>query len=259
MNPLVRPPIRAAIEVAAANGIEADRCEILQDGSTLVVRLTESLVARVVPLHPEIPPVPHEHLGYPMNFWRYVTAIADAPQPNDTGRTLWQCHDILRSFPGSLPKLAILSESLAILDERELFPAPVRELLRNHLQRSLQVLASFPHQPLHGDAHLGNLMNTTLGLLWTDWEDAFLGPVEWDIASAIWNAQILDEDHALVDQILEGYQVNGGRIDGEALRQSLIARAAVMTVWYPILYPNPDTGRRAKLERRIAWLTGMQE
>jgi hypothetical protein len=41
-------PIRAATETAAAHGMAADRCDILQDGHTLVLRLSESLVARVV-------------------------------------------------------------------------------------------------------------------------------------------------------------------------------------------------------------------
>ena len=41
-------PIRAATETAFAHGITPDRCDILQDGNTLVLRLTETLVARVV-------------------------------------------------------------------------------------------------------------------------------------------------------------------------------------------------------------------
>jgi hypothetical protein len=41
-------PIRAAREVAMAHGVMPDRCEILQNGSTLVLRLGESLVARVI-------------------------------------------------------------------------------------------------------------------------------------------------------------------------------------------------------------------
>lgn len=99
-------PIRAATETALAHGIKPDRCDILQDGNTLVLRLTETLVARVVqdvdgprqgtawfarenaiaqhltqqgapviPLHPDLPPGPHEHLGYPLNFWQFVTRI----------------------------------------------------------------------------------------------------------------------------------------------------------------------------------------
>jgi hypothetical protein len=97
-------------------------------------------------------------------------------------------------------------------------------------------------------------MNTTRGLLWTDWEDTFSGPIEWDVASIIWNAQILDEDHDTVQAICDAYISAGGTIDAQALHHCLIARAAVMTAWYPILYPNPNAERQAKLQRRIDWL-----
>lgn len=278
-------PIRAATETAIAHGITPDRCDILQNSSTLVLRLTETLVARVVqdvdgprqgtewfarenamashltqhrapviPLHPDLPAGPHEHLGYPINFWQYVTAVEAAPEPADIGRTLSQCHDVLRTFSQRLPRLGIITESLAILQERELFPSDTRKVLRDHLVTSIQKLNAFPHQPLHGDAHAGNLMNTTQGLLWTDWEDAFLGPVEWDVASIIWNARILDEDHGTVNAVMDAYRHAGGQIDEQALHQSLIARAAVMTVWYPILYPEPSEERKSRLQRRIDWL-----
>lgn len=278
-------PIRAATETAIAHGITPDRCDILQNGSTLVLRLTDTLVARVVqdgdgprqgtewfarenaiaehlsrhgapviPLHPALPPGPHEHLGYPMNFWKFVTRIAAEPDPREIGRTLRQCHDIMRSFSEPLPKLAILTESIAILNDRTLFPESTQQMLRDHLTASIDFLSPYPQQALHGDAHMGNLMNTTEGLLWTDWEDTFAGPVEWDVASIIWNAHILDEDHAIVSAILAAYRDAGGRIDENALRQSLIARAAVITAWYPILYPNPDAERQSKLQRRIEWL-----
>jgi aminoglycoside/choline kinase family phosphotransferase len=97
-------------------------------------------------------------------------------------------------------------------------------------------------------------MNTTRGLLWTDWEDTFLGPVEWDLASIIWNARILEDDHASADALLAAYRRAGGSIDEAALHQSLIARAAVMSAWYPVLYPEPSPERREKLRRRLEWL-----
>jgi len=281
-------PIRAATEIAIAHGITPDRCDILQNGSTLVLRLTETLVARVVqdvdgprqgtewfarenaialhltrhgapviPLHPDLPPGPHEHLGYPINYWQFVTRVEAVPPPEFIGKTLHHCHDILRSFPESLPKLAILTESLSILRDRELFPQATQQFLRDHLTACIETLGDFPHQPLHGDAHLGNLMNTTLGLLWTDWEDAFSGPVEWDVASVIWNAQILDEDLDTVNRILDSYREAGGQIDPTALHQCLIGRAAVMTAWYPLLYPNPNAERKARLQRRLAWLEAL--
>lgn len=278
-------PIRAAAETLMEHGITPDRCDILQNGNTLVLRLTETVVARVVqdvdgprqgtewfarenaiaqhltehgapviPLHPDLPPGPHEHLGYPINFWQFVTRIDAEPDPADIGRTLRQCHEVMGSFAEPLPELAILTESLGILDARDLFPKSTQDLLRGHLKTSIDVMSGFPHQPLHGDAHMGNLMNTTRGLLWTDWEDTFAGPVEWDLASIIWNAKILDKDEALVSAILDAYRAAGGRIDQRVLEQSLIARAAVMTAWYPILYPNPNAERSAKLRRRIEWL-----
>lgn len=277
-------PIRAAVETAAAHGIAADRCDILQDGSTLVLRLTETLVARVVqdregprqgtawferenavalhltrhgapviPLHAGLPPGPHEHLGYPMNFWKFVTRIEAEPEPGKMGRRLRQCHEVLQNLEEPLPVLGIMTETLAILRDRSLFPAETQQMLVDRLSGSMEALRAFPAQPLHGDAHTGNAMNTTDGLLWTDWEDAFSGPVEWDVASLIWNAQILEDDHATVSAILSAY----GPVDPVALQQSMIARAAVITAWYPILYPNPNEDRRTKLARRIEWLEGL--
>lgn len=281
-------PIRAACETAAAHGISPDRHEILQNGNTLVLRLTETLVARVVtdlggprqgtewlarenavachlagmgapviPMHQAIPPGPHERMGYPINFWQYVTRVEEVPAPREVGLTLYRCHELLRSFPEALPELAILTESLALLEtlqRQELFPPATIRLLRERLTSSLEGLRKFPMQTLHGDAHPGNLMNTTLGLLWTDWEDTFAGPVEWDLASIAWNARILEEDHQTADEILDAYQAAGGKINSEALDHSMVARAAVMSAWYPVLYPEPSPGRRAKLQSRLDWL-----
>jgi thiamine kinase-like enzyme len=284
----MNPCIEAAVAAASRYGVVTDRCDILQDGHTLVVRLNETLVVRVVtdidgprqgldwfkretavaahltqhhapviPLHPDLPATAHQHEGYAMNFWQFVTATSAEPDARKIGRTLYECHEILRHFPEPLPSLAILHESLAILEksvEKSYFDAATVELLKRHLQQSIDVLAPLPAQPLHGDAHMGNLMMTTQGMLWTDWEDAFSGPVEWDLASIIWNAKLLDDDQALVNGILKSYQAAGGRYDESVLEQCLIARAAVMSAWYPILYPAPSEERVGKLKQRIEWL-----
>ena len=280
-----RLALQAATELALESGVRPDRCEVLQDGNTLVVRLTETLVARVVqeldgprqgmawfsretalarylsaqgapviPLHPDLPPGPHERYGFPVNFWLFVNRIDAEPDPREVGRTLRQCHAALSGFKEELPQLAILHESVAILQGRELFPAATQRMLLEHLQRSIFLLEPGPHQPLHGDAHPGNLLLTTQGLLWTDWEDAFSGPVEWDLASLLWNILILDDDQPTADAILDGYREEGGAWREDVFRLCLVARAAVMTTWYPILYPNPDAERREKLQRRLNWL-----
>ena len=281
-------PTRAATETAIAHGLVPDRCEVLQNGSTLVLRLTETLVARVVqdldgprqgtdwfarenavaqhlasngapviPMHPEIPPGPHEHSGYPINFWQFVTRTHAEPAPEAIGRAMFRCHEVLRGFTEPLPELAILTESvdlLATLEQRQLFPTATLELLRERLVSSLEGLKGLVNQPLHGDAHTGNLMNTTQGLLWTDWEDTFSGPVEWDLASVIWNARELEGDTVWVDGVLNAYRQAGGEFDERALEVCMVGRAAVMTAWYPVLYPDMSPERAARLQKRIEWL-----
>ena len=291
LPPRLELPVRASMETALAHGHAPDRCDILQDGNTLVLRLSESLVARVVtdldgprqgmewfrresavacflaengapviPMHPDIPPGPHLHLGYALNFWKFVRTTGADPMPSEIGKTLHACHRLLRGFPGTLPELAILTETSSMLDglgEKRLFAPQDLALLRRRLADSTAALADFPRQALHGDAHMGNLMHTAEGLLWTDWEDTFSGPVEWDLASVIWNARILDGDHATADAILSAYTEAGGGFDEGALRQSLIARAAVMSAWYPVLYPDPSPERKHKLRARLDWLRGL--
>ncbi len=38
-------------------------------------------------------------------------------------------------------------------------------------------------QPLHGDAHPGNLIAGPDGFVWADFEESCRGPVSWDLAS----------------------------------------------------------------------------
>lgn len=284
----MKPAILAASRCAQQYGIQSDRCEVLQDAHTIVVRLTDTLVARIVtdtegprqgttwfsretaltahltrqgapviPLHPDIPPVAHMHDGFAMNFWRFVTAIDVTPDPRDIGITLHQCHQVLQTFSEELPSLAILHESLTILEQQAVRDDLSRDsidLLARHLQSSIEILSPCPPQALHGDAHGGNLLMTTDGLLWTDWEDAFAGPIEWDLASIIWNVKLLENDQTTANAIVQAYESCGTTIDHVILDQCLIARAAVMSAWYPILYPNPSPERVQKLRQRLDWL-----
>lgn len=213
--------------------------------------------APVIPLHAQMPVGPHEHGGYAMNFWHYVHVVSAAVPPQVMGATLQQCHQALRSFSETLSPLAILDESLDLLDAPSLssqLSTADRRLLRDCLKSGRAQLSGLTFQALHGDAHEGNLLPTTSGVLWTDWEDTFSGPVEWDLASLIWNEQVLQQNSAHVAAVLAGYRGAGGVIDESALPACLMARAAVMCAWYPLLYPQPSVERQWKLQRRLTWL-----
>ncbi len=280
--------VRAARAVLAGHGVPVDREDLLQVGSTVVVRLSDSVVARVVvdvngprqgtdwlareiavvehlcrrgapviPLHAGLPPGPHVCGGMPMSFWQYVRKAEREPRPSEVGGSLFRCHEALQGFADRLEPLAILTESLAVLERAaagELFPDDVVAVLRWHLKESIRVLSRCPAQALHGDAHPGNLMPVADGVLWADWEDAFAGPVEWDVASVICNAPVLGQGKAEADAVVAAYQESGGSLDADTLDQCVAARAAVMSAWYPVLYPEPSAERQRKLAGRLDWL-----
>jgi thiamine kinase-like enzyme len=274
--------INSVCRLLSELNITPTRSEILQDGATLVVRLTDTLVARVlkhsssprnstkwfqketdiarfltkvgapiIPLHKDIEPIAFDIDGVIVNFWEYVQVIQNNPLPSNIGATLRVCHESLQSFTYTLSHLAIIHESLDILSTQNYFDSDTKDLLHKHLQSALVQLQYCNSQPLHGDAHLGNFLNTTKGLLLTDWEDAFLGPIEWDLASAIWNTKLIENNKTASSEILKSY----GTYDEKILDYCLIARAAVMSAWYPILYPNPSAERLEKLNFRINWLS----
>jgi hypothetical protein len=60
-----------------------------------------------------------------------------------------------------------------------------RALLARTLQELSADLSTDRSQlvPLHGDAHLGNVMMTTSGAIWADLESACVGPLEWELTS----------------------------------------------------------------------------
>lgn len=284
-----RAGIEAAVAALKAQGLEADRCEILQNGSTLVLRLREDLVSRVVhdagdgarsgvewfarentlaahlmaagapviALHPAMPMTPVVHAGLPMSFWCFVQRMPGEVDVHEAARLLARCLRLAQGVSLDLPVLAVPREAIGVLAQvarRGLMSAEDLALLREVIVHGLQELEGAPQQVLHGDAHLGNAMLTTQGLLWTDWEDAFLGPLEWDLASLICNARLLDGDETAVEAMSKGWAQELGPWDEQRLRVCLRLRVAVICAWYPLLYPAADGGRQAKLRQRLQWL-----
>jgi hypothetical protein len=148
--------------------------------------------APVVPPSDALPPGPHQHDGLCVTFWRHVQpASTDVPEPAVAGRMLGELHTALRDYPGTLPLLAPPLSDIPRGLERlqhagDILPADDIALLRARYEQLLPRLsppALGPVQPIHGDAHVHNMIAVSDGWLWNDFEDACLGPVAWDLAS----------------------------------------------------------------------------
>jgi aminoglycoside phosphotransferase (APT) family kinase protein len=205
------------VAVARAHGLRVDEPRVLRDRLNVLVHLRPApVVARVagtiakvrpgaefarhevdvaghlaaagapvVAPSRELDPGPHEHAGHVITFWTHVPEQPEPADPRAAGAALAECHAALRGYRGDLPLLGRLSEAEALLarlaGELTIDAAAALDLQRrfDELVPVLHALRS-PIQPLHGDAHLGNVLHGPAGPLWNDWEDTCLGPVGWD-------------------------------------------------------------------------------
>ena len=211
--------LAAAVAEARAHGLAVHDPVVLHDGVNAVVHLRPApVVARVATLTPllrpdaarqprrdlalatalaaagapvltpsdVLPPGPHERDGLTLSFWRFVEVLPERPSPVVAGTTLARLLAVLADVdPGwdgdpldtPLADLAVFGERGVELGAPAGLVAATGELLdsvRPHLVG--------PVQPLHGDAHPGNLLRTPAGWVWADLEDTCRGPVGWDLA-----------------------------------------------------------------------------
>nr|WP_281372068.1 aminoglycoside phosphotransferase family protein [Modestobacter versicolor] len=133
-----------------------------------------------------LPPGPHEHGGLTLSFWRYAELLPERPTPAVAGRTLAELHTVLADVvPGwDGDPLDTPLGDLAVFLERGVelgAPAPL-VAATGELLGELRPRLAGPVQPLHGDAHPGNLLRTAGGWVWADLEDTCRGPRGWDLA-----------------------------------------------------------------------------
>ncbi|HEX6346791.1 aminoglycoside phosphotransferase family protein [Umezawaea sp.] len=213
MDELTRRGVRAAVAVAGSLGLRASDPVVLRDVSNLLVHLrpapvvarvaTSTALARVdvaehfrravdvtaylagrgVPVvgpPDEVPAGPFTHDGMVVSFAEWV-AHDPTWVPTDFAPRLADLHAELRSYPGPLPDRGPLADIDAAragwtrpADQLDSFTA-VRDAL-------VERWPADEVQPLHGDAHPGNLLMTANGPVWNDFEDTWRGPVTWDLA-----------------------------------------------------------------------------
>jgi hypothetical protein len=220
---------------------------------TLDLDLAGYLAARnfpVVPPSRELPAGPHHHDGFALTFWQYIehdrNYIASAAE---VGPFLRDLHAELRDYRGPLRHLSPFEEIPQWLKEVEswnyevesrntLTTADLAILRRGFSLISADIAAlHIPEQALHGDAHKKNVLKTPNGLLWTDFEDACFGPIEWDLACFV-RTSLEPRESALASY--------GAQIDLDRLAPFFAARDLQGAAWGAILTTRfPDRKERA--------------
>ena len=166
-------------------------------GETVLARelaVVEHLAERHAPVAPpwgDAPAGPHVEGAFGLTLWQFIDhrPVDDESQADviAAGLTLREIHRALADFCGELPSYwEKFDECRSLLDDPSALPAlrgDDRRFLRAVYDYVVEKLdaADLDVVPIHGDAHLGNVLMTRNGPLWSDFESACLGPREWDL------------------------------------------------------------------------------
>ena len=144
----------------------------LADGGVPAVRLLDGVVQ---PLHAG------DHLA---TLWHEVPVTTAQPGGGDLARLLLQFHR-LAPPDFDLPGWDPLGIVRGRLNDAEDLEAGDRDFLRRRCDEVELALASLvyllPPGPVHGDAHLGNLIPGPDGPILCDFDSTCFGPREWDL------------------------------------------------------------------------------
>jgi Phosphotransferase enzyme family len=203
----VSDAFHAALTAARAHGLPTDDPLVVRDLTNVIVHLrpapvvarvqltiaeirgrewaeTEMRAARflasagapVAPPAAGVDPGPHEQDGMLVTFWRYVEHDPARADAREAGRSLRALHDAFAQYEGELPTCDRLAEV------RRMFDALPATDANTQLREFANRLPPLDGQPLHGDAHLRNVLWSPDGPLWSDLENVCRGPREYDLA-----------------------------------------------------------------------------
>lgn len=262
--------VRAAVEVAEAQGLCCDEAVVLRDAWHVLVHLRPlPLIARVTSGSPGVDPLdvvreldvarhlvtagapvvqpsdlldpgPYQHRGHTLVFWRYLVRKGEV-DADAAGRGLRLIHDALIDYRGALPDAGRADEVRAML--AALAPSRDVELLCELASRKLPA-----GQALHGDAHLFNCFPTVAGTVWHDLETACRGPREYDLAALVLGDRWGETDHR-ARIALAAY----GTYDEDLLEQALPVYAAWIAASFMTAVARRP-GAAARLERQMQFL-----
>jgi hypothetical protein len=189
-----------------------------------LVSFLAALGAPVAPPSSELPPGPHEYEGFTVTFWEFIEHSESRLEPRRAAHSLHHIHDALVSYERPLPPYDLFEEVDALLADDTL--ALPRDLDALRRVRARIAVPRESMRPLHGDVNLGNVLPSRRGHLWTDFESACLGPVEYDLSALEWEAQWSGAD-GRCREFLQAY----GPYDRELVLTLVPVTAVLLTTW----------------------------
>lgn len=164
-----------------------------------------------------------------VTLWEYVGH--DHTRPIDgllAGRRLREIHELLATADiHGLPHFMRAEELTGLLER-----VPLTDVQSGLFERALSAMGSelssheLHLQPVHGDAHLGNVLKTPRGPVWGDFEKTCLGPRELDIACNEIRARSVGREDS-DDEFLAGY----GPHDVDLVRALVHVQTLVLAAW----------------------------
>ncbi len=149
---------------------------------------------------------PYDLGGIWMTFWNYITPTKLNLSASEAIRLLSNLTIAMKDFSDKLPVLGVW-ERVKMSAERlnkdsDLNIKPLVDLFYR-TDHQMRIIEPTHLWPAHGDAHSRNLVPSTEGWLWTDFEDASLMPKYWDVASFVANLVLFKGfKHPVFDYLL---------------------------------------------------------
>lgn len=210
-----RRAVAAAMSIASALDLAVDDAVVLSDSNRLVARMMPcDVVARITPmawfgsaereielarqlaandspvagLEPRVEPRVFTRDGFKVTMWIYFEPIRRVLPPAEYAQTLMHLHAGLRQIdvvaPHFMDRVVGAQQDVASRavtpdlaeSDRALLADTLRDLRASILNRRAA------EQLLHGEPHPWNVLDTKNGPLFIDFENAALGPIEYDLA-----------------------------------------------------------------------------
>ncbi|TQV75563.1 phosphotransferase [Aliikangiella marina] len=194
--------------------------------------------APVVQFAQGIEPGPYKIDNSFIMLLRFETLTKQQVLHYEVGKSLSACHQYLKSYgeplPNYLDDINLCFNHLKGFKDRTFLSSRDYGFLTNIGGALIEKVIAWKvenptkeYQPLHGDPHLGNILNTKNGLLWCDFESVCYGPVEWDLSS-------------LPETALESFQ-----FDSKLLETMRLLRSWVVAAWCWMYYERSQDKKDA--------------